>query len=249
MMDEELERLAWQRIDGEISPSDRARLEELEARHPELRADIERLSALSDVFARIKEVPPPSELRPRIDRAVAASSPRWRRSASVVNMWRPRLAYLAAGLLVGAVVARLLLPVSERQIDVEQLTGAMRPAASLAAGGVRVDLTGGRGTLSHWREGTRLMTALDLSGEQAVELVIEAESGALDFLSVRHSGGSASELVAQGSRFVLHAAGPGHHVLAVIPAGEDTAVRVAFYSGGTLLAGQTVVSRELGQGK
>jgi len=249
MMNEDLERLAWKRIDDEISPSDRERLEQLEASDPELRGDIERLRALSDALARFREVTPPPELRTRIDRAVASSSPGWRRPAPVVNVWRPRLAYLAAGLLVGAVVARLLLPVSDRQVDVDQLTGAMRAAPSQATGGLQVELDGDRGTLSQWRDGNLLMTALDLSMEQPVDLVLEAEEGGLDLLNAVHSGGSVSELLVEVDRLVMHTEGTGRHVVSVMPRREDSAVLVVVISGGDVLASQRVTLHELGRGE
>ena len=247
MMNEDLERLAWQRIEGEISPADRESLERLEAADPELRGDIERIRVLSEVLARFQEVTPPPELRTRIDRAVASSSPGWRRPAPVFNVWRPRLAYLAAGLLVGAVVARLLLPVSDRQIDVDQLTGAMRAAPGQPIGGLQVELDGGRGTLSQWRDGNLLMTALDLSVEQAVDLVLEAEEGGVDLLNAFHAGGTASELLVEEDRLVVHAEGAGRHVVSVMPQRKDTTVHVVVVSGGDVLASQQVMLHELGQ--
>lgn len=247
MMDEELERLAWQRIDGEISLADRERLEKLEATDPEVAEDIESLRMISDALSRFHEVSPPSVLRPRIDRAVASSSPGWRRPAPVVTVWRPRLAYLAAGLLVGAVVARLLLPVSDRQIDVDQLTGAMRPVPGQATVGLQVDLAGGVGKLSQWRDGGLLMTALDLSTEQPMDLVLEAEDGVLDLLNALHSGGSVSELLVQEGRLVVHIEGAGRHVVAVTTGAEDSTLSVVVVSGGDLLASQRVALSDLGQ--
>jgi hypothetical protein len=246
MLKEDLERLAWQRIDGDISQEDRERLEKLEAEDPEVRRDMDGLRVLSEALARFRKVPPPPELRPRIDRAVASSSPGWRRSAPVVNLWRPRLAYLAAGLLVGAVVARLLLPVSDRQIDADRVTGAMRAAPIHAVDGLQIDLEGGRGTLSQWRDGALLMTALDLSTNLAVDLVLEADDGVLDLLNALHSGGSTSELLVEEHRLVVHAAGVGRHVVAVAPAGEDTSVSAIVVSGGNLLASQRVALSQLG---
>ncbi len=245
-MNEDLERLAWQLIDGEISPEDRERIEWLQTESAEFRAEVERIRSLSEALARSKEIAPPPELRPRIDRAVAAATPGWRRPTMVVDMWRPRLVYLAAGLLVGIVVARLLLPVPGHQVDVSDVTGAMHtPAEGPPSAGV-IGQGGDWGSLSQWRDGNLLMTALDLSTDQTVALVLEAEDGALDLASALHVGGSASELRFDDGRLVVHAADAGRHVVAVSPADGETAVRVLVISGGEQLANQRVTLSELG---
>jgi anti-sigma-K factor RskA len=245
-MNEELERLAWQLIDGEASPEDLERIERLQDENPDFRAEVERLRSLSEALAQSKEIAPPPELRPRIDRAVASTSPAWRRPTQVVDMWRPRLVYLAAGLLVGIVVARLLLPVPSHHVDVSDVTGAMHTPAEKPLTAEVISQEGDWGSLSQWRDGNLLMTALDLSDDQPVALVLEAEDGALDLASALHVGGSASELRFDDGRLVVHAADAGRHVVAVSPADGETTVRVLVVSGGEQLANQRVTLRELG---
>jgi hypothetical protein len=246
-MIEDLERLAWQLIDDDISPEDRERIEWLQTESAEFRAEVDRIRDLSEALARSEEIAPPPELRPRIDRAVAATSPAWRRPTHVVDMWRPRLVYLAAGLLVGVVIARLLLPVPGHLVDESDVTGAMHPPAESPLTAEVISQQGAWGSLSQWRDGDLLITAFEPATDQPAAMILDSEDGTLIFESAHHVGGSASELRFEEGRLVVKAADAGRHVIAVAPADGDTTVTVLVVSGGEHLASQHVRLSQLGK--
>jgi hypothetical protein len=148
-MNELLERLLWQRADGELSAQDRDRLEALLAEEPAARATERELAEVADLLARVEEQEAPTELRWRVMSSIGtASAPAPRvswgaraleasRRALVTMLFetgflmrkenpmaRKKLVLLGAMvvLIVGAVVALVLTDVIPPQ---EGLTGAI----------------------------------------------------------------------------------------------------------------------------
>jgi hypothetical protein len=239
----DFERLAWQRIDGAISPEDGKRLEGYLEEYPEARTELDDLVALAELLSAVEQ-DPPTHLRPRIDRAVAATRPSWpqravsRRSATLLSLWGPRLAYLAAGLLIGAVVTHLLQPGREPAIEDARVVGAMRIVPS--TGAIEIDLGEGIGTLDLRRDGYLLRADLGLVGELAVELVLETDQGRLQVRSASHTGGRESVVVADEETVVLRAHGPGRHLLSLEPDQDPATVRVRAVSEGRVLLDRTL---------
>ena len=75
MRPERLEALLWDQIDGVIDDAHLAELETYLAEHYEARELKEELELLAGRLADLVEMEPPDELRPRIDRALAAVEP------------------------------------------------------------------------------------------------------------------------------------------------------------------------------
>jgi hypothetical protein len=240
MTRDEYERLAWERIDGEITPGDLARLEAIEAGNPDFRVHLEQLRTICDELSRAREVSPPAELRPRIDRALGSSSPGWRRTAPVVNLWRPRLAYLAAGLVVGAVVARLLLTVADRPIEPDRVTGTMRVVPTRAAQQQTIDFGENRGSLNLARQDDIVIVDAELTADLPFEVMVEAEGGSLSVRGMVGSGARPSRLVVDSSRVALHADGAGRHRLELAPSDPSMTVRVVVVCDGRTVANRTV---------
>ena len=75
MKPDRLEALLWERIDGVISAVDRAELDAWLAGNSQARELDRELIALAARLEESVELEPPAELRPRIDRALAAARP------------------------------------------------------------------------------------------------------------------------------------------------------------------------------
>ncbi len=240
MKRDEYERLAWERIDGEITPDDLARLEAIEAGNPDIRVHLEQLRTLCDELSRAREVSPPAELRPRIDRALGSSSPGWRRTAPVVNLWRPRLAYLAAGLVVGAVVARLLLTVADRPIEPDRVAGTMRVVPTRAAQQLSIGFGEDRGGLVLWRQDEFLIVDAELTSDLPVEVMVEADRGSLSVRGMASSGDRLSRLVVDGNRIALYADRAGRHRLELASSDPSMTVRITVVCDGRTVANRTV---------
>jgi hypothetical protein len=240
MTRDEYERLAWERFDGEITPDDLARLEAFEAGNSDIRGHLEQLRALCDQLSRTREVVPPAELRPRIDRALASSAPGWRRPAPVVNLWRPRLAYLAAGLVVGAVIARLLLTVADRPIEPDRVAGTMRVVPTQVTQRQTIDFGEDRGSLNLVREDDILILDAELTTDLPVEVMVEAQGGSLSVRGMASSGARPSRVVVDSTSVALHAASAGRHRLELAPSDPSMTVRVVVVCDGRTVANRTV---------
>jgi anti-sigma factor RsiW len=240
MIGDELERLAWENIDGTISAGDRTRLEEDLARNDEARSRYVELERMAAMLGRLEPMKPPAELRPRIDRALSVVSPRWRRRQSPANAWTGRLAYLAAGLVLGLVAARVLLPTAG--LDRADVVGAM--AASKAAVTVELD---GVGQLAVWRDGSsRIILELGLSRAIPVELEVGAANGGLTI--DRAVLGGAGEAATGPTGVRLSVEGPGRSSILLESDAELAELAVRVRSGGHLLADRLVTADELGGG-
>lgn len=243
MTDQDLERLAWERLDGSISAEDDARLDALLAADSSASRRFEAIQELARGLSMVVPASPPAELRPRIDRAVAVASPRWRRPIARVGVWGPRLAYLAAGLVAGAVAVRLLLPVPVLDRDLASgamITGSARPSAAL-----ELDLGGG-GTLAMWRDGGFLNLDLSVEASHQVEVILEARRGSLSIERVALGGGAGAEAAADGAAVRIRTTGPGRSTIALSRDGEESGIVVRVASDGVVLAEREVRPDELG---
>lgn len=243
MNDADFERLAWERLDGTISAEDAARLDAMVAGSDSSRRRYTFLERIARELASVAPVAAPAELRPRIDRALAASSPRWRRSSPVLAFWRPRLAYLAAGLLAGMVAARLLMP--GPAVDRGQASGAMVAAVATPSAGLTLDLAG-IGTLALRQDDDLLDLELMLSTDRPVEISLEPRHGQLGIATLEAGGASIVTAAADGGDARFRVEGPGHPTVSLrLPAGDpEVSVRVS--SEGVTVTERVVRIRELG---
>ncbi len=243
MTDVDFERLAWERLDGTISAENEARLDAMLAGSDSSRRRYEALHGIARELASVAPVASPAELRPRIDRAVAASSPGWRRSSSVLVFWRPRLAYLAAGLLAGAVAARLLMP--GPTVDRGHASGAMVAAVATPSAGLTLDLAG-IGTLALRRDRDLLDLELRLSTDRPVEISLEPGHGQLGIAALEAGGASIVTAAADGGGARFRVQGPGHPKVSLRWGGGDTEVSVRVSSEGVTVTERVIRLRELG---
>lgn len=232
-MSDRLQELLWKRQDGELTAEEGRWLEERLARDPGARTEAERTAELREMLDAWPEEEPPVDLRARIDSALARSSVRHARRDSgpglLAALFGPpaslRWAYLAAGLLIGAVgyhaVQTLTGPWTAQ--DLEEVYGVMvRPAAPESAA-FAVPLAAEAGRLGLWREGASLLLEATLTGPEPAELVIEGAGVRLGGLShdpaapidVRHADGA------------LRIGGLASGRLALVARLEDPSQRVA----------------------
>jgi len=242
MNDADFERLAWERLDGTISVEDAARLDAMVAGCDSSRRRYTSLQEIARELASVAPVAPPAELRPRIDRALAASSPRWRRSSPVLAFWRPRLAYLAAGLLAGAVAARLLIP--GPTVDRGQASGAMVTAVAMPSVGLTLDLAG-VGTLA-LHEGRGLVDLdIRLATDRPFEISLEPRHGQLGIATLEAGGASIVTAAADGGGARLRVEGPGHPTVSLRWAGGDPEISVRVSSEGVTVTERVIRLRGL----
>jgi hypothetical protein len=243
MTNDDLERLVWDRVDGTISSEDEIRLERLLAADASARTRCGELEQMAGGLASIGSVTPPAELRPRIERALAGTSPRWRRSAAPVRMWRARFAYLAAGILLGLVAARLLLPSAE--VDRRLAAGAMTfPDSALTLSLERA------GQAAIWRTGGSItVVELEILDGSSFEVVMEADSGNLTLSRAELGNAHAVEAVVEAGRVRIEGSGPGRSRVAVGSEVEEAAISVRVMSDGRLVAERLVRPHELRGGR
>lgn len=242
MTDADLDCLAWERLDGTISAEDEARLDAMVGGSDSSRRRYDALQGIARELASVAPVAPPAELRPRIDRALAASSPHWRRPSPVLAFWRPRLAYLAAGLLAGVVAARLLMP--GPPVDRGQASGAMVTTVATPSAGLTLDLAG-IGTLA-LRQGRGLLDLeLRLATDRPVEISLEPWHGELGIATLEAGGASIVTAAADGGGARFRVEGPGHPTVSLRLPGGDPEVSVRVSSEGVTVTQRVIRLREL----
>jgi ferric-dicitrate binding protein FerR (iron transport regulator) len=235
---DDLQRLAWQRIDGTITTEDRERLEEAMVADPEARRRFDELCRLSDELALAEQVEPPAELRPRIDRALLNASPSWRRQSAIATLPKRRLLYAAAGLVLGVVVGRLLIPAPP--IEGPRATGAMVPLVERSVDALAIELGDGAGTVALSAAGSRWTAEVALHRDAEVELVLSAETGRLEVRSTASQGTVRAEAVEDGDRLVLRSAGIGRTVTTFDSGSDAAALQLVVRSGEQVLVQRTL---------
>jgi hypothetical protein len=247
MTNAELERLAWERLDGTISAEDRHRLDAMLVADGSARQRFDAIQEVARGLAGVAQIRPPAELRPRIDRAVAtAAPPRWRGPIATMDLWRPRLVYLAAGLVMGAIATRLLLPAPA--LDRDLASGAMIASSVGRTSVVTVEL-GGEGTLALSRTGALLNLDLSVREPHQLEVTLQGQGGSLGIERVVLSQGLAAEAVADRGSVRIRATGRGRGAVAVSQRGGDSVISVRVSSNGVLLAEREVRPDELRAGR
>ena len=99
-MNENLERLLWQRTDGELTVEDRSELEVLLTQEPTARDEEQELESIARLLSRVRfeEEEVPAELRPRVLVQVDARQASSRRSHGVeIEEGRPGDRVVRAG--------------------------------------------------------------------------------------------------------------------------------------------------------
>jgi len=254
MNHDRLEALLWEWIDGEIDEPDLTLLKQYLAEHPEAREEHRRLLDVSNLLSSLEPVEAPAGQRERIEAALASrpahrppaeAAPR-ARAGRLVQPWPARLAYLAAGLVVGVVVTALLGigPGASRGVGEPALRGVM--FRHLENGeSHEVNLVNGAGRLVLAREGRRLHADLDLRRSGAAQLAIQCEAGKLSVESLDQVSSASVRLAAAGRGVLVSTAGPTRLRVGVVAEPKATDILVRITAGGEVLASSRV---QLGPG-
>lgn len=248
MNHEEFERLAWQRIDGVISPADQRQLDEYLESYPDARVELEELVKLADLLGGLEERESPPQLRSRIDRALAVATPHWRRppakeiASGWPSVWRPRFVFMAAGLVLGVVVASVLH--TGPMVEPRRVAGAMH--LSPTAMTTELELAEETGSLGLRRDGALLTAELVLVEDRSAELVLDADTEDLQLRIASHETSAKTELADEAGRIVLRAGGAGRYLLTVISGEIPTSYRVVITSRGSVLLDHRLESGQIG---
>lgn len=194
MIDERIEQLMWQEIDGEISTADRAELEALLAENADVREHYRELSSMRDALEPGEELDPPVQLRQRIDTAID-----WDRYAPLRSRasaharaagggWVERLFPSGWGIrLVPTAAAAFLLGIIGYQLGVRDAApgdsrfyGAMLPIGNPVSE-MTIDLDGAHGTVDFEQKGDVTVSQLTLTSDEDIEVTVRFPGEPLEF--------------------------------------------------------------------
>jgi hypothetical protein len=248
MKPDELDRLLWDDADGALDVAERERLEAALAAEPAGKRRRREVAECASLLAAVEAVPPPPDLRARIDRAIAARPshrprPAWRGVWDGVLAPRHRMHLAWAAVLVGAIAAVLLLADGARLHDAgdSRFAGALLPEVVPFAGPETVDLADALGALTlSMRDGSLLcQLRLDRPADGGVRLTVTG--GGVMPGAVETAGVSVTPIEPAPDTVGVVAVGVGSASLAVRVAGtrQELSVRVE-------AAGRVAFARRVG---
>ncbi len=215
MIDERLERLMDDVLDGSATAADEARLQSELARDAEARAHFEELQHVFRMLAAVPTAAPPETLRPRVMEHVRAAAPRGRRS--IVMAARPAFVRLAFAFASGAVVSALVLVVALAgwpRVAGSPLPfeGTMLPprAPSAVSPPVVLQTPDGRVTARTSWEDQAVRVDLDVDGV-ARDLRIDSRTTALRPTTVHWRDGRGGRIITNPSGVQFAPEGPAHY--------------------------------------
>jgi len=227
-----LEFLLWARIDGTIEPEELAELEAHLAEHLEPREIERQITTIAEELDALEPVRPPSELRGRIDGALATVNPPTAHEATtprtrLAPAWPARLLPLAASLLIGVAVGYLLHPGAARTVDRSEVTGAMlTPTAQPGAAPVEIHLDAGAGSVSVNRTGPDVVVDVVLTDEIDLGVTLAGADGPVRFAGLNSTEGSDIQVTTEQGWVVVQIIGPGTLTLAATAADADDVLRL-----------------------
>ena len=238
MNTERLEALLWARVDGTIDPEELAELEAHLAEHTKTREIERQISAIAEDLDSLEKVPPPSELRARIEGALAdASSPAAQTDhlATVHHTysapgWPAKWLPLAACLFIGVAIGYLLHPNAGGSIDESVATGTMvTPPGQLETGHVEIQLDDGAGSIVASRDRADVVVEVVLTTEIDIAVTLGSAAGPVRLESLLSSNASASEVTTHNESVVVRTVGPGTATVLVsaIDAAEPLRLQVS----------------------
>lgn len=241
MNTDRLEALLWARVDGTINAEELGDLEAHLAEHPETRAIEHQISAIAEDLDSLDKVPPPSELRARIDSALAAATPPTSQTDHLPTVrhthsssaWPEKLLPLAASVLIGVAVGYLLHPNAGGSIDQSVATGTMAtPPGQLETGRVEIQLDADAGSVNASREGGDVEIEVTLTTEIDIAVTLGSTAGPVRLESLISSSASATEVTAHNESVVMRTVGPGTVRISVIAIDAAEPLRLQVSSGG-----------------
>lgn len=233
MIEPTWEELVQREIDGENGPGDSARITQVMASHPDLRARYLEMQGAARALREMKEVEPPSGLTDdvlhAIRRQVASPPPGWLGTLRAAFGRQPALRYgftFASGLAAAAVLVALAgqsPPLAG--LDRSQLTGTILSDHRLD-GLETVDrqlfaLEGVRGEAVTKRGRDLVVAEVQIDSRRPIDVVVEFDGNVLSPLGFERSMGSGTDLVVDAGQVRVRHTGEGRYVL-VLAVSERT---------------------------
>lgn len=238
MNTDRLEALLWARADGTIDPQELAELEAHLAAQPEP-PDVERqVTVLAEELAKLEKVPPPSELRGRIDGALeGATPPIAHQAASLLARptpsWQARLLPFAASLLIGVAIGYLLHPGVNSSIDQSVVSGTMvTPPDNPQTGRVEIQLDAGAGSIVASRDRGDVVVDVVLTAAIDLGVTLEGAGGPVHLESLSSTNASDTNIATHHGWVVIRTVGPGELTVSAIASDIDDPIRIQVSSGG-----------------
>ena len=229
MNTDRLEALLWARVDGTIDPEELAELEAHLAKHPEP-PEIERqITTIAEELDSLEKVQPPSELRERIDSALANATPPEARTeypATTPHIrpapaWSSRWLPLAASLVIGVTVGYLLHPGAGGSIDQSGVTGSMLTQTTHP-----VEIHLDAGSIYASRSGADVVIDVTLTTEIDLGLTLVGADGPVRFAGLNSNKASDTEVTTGQGWVAVRTRGPGTMTLAVSASDTDEPLRL-----------------------
>jgi anti-sigma factor RsiW len=245
MNPERLEALLWARIDETIDPGELAELEAHLAEGPEPREIERQITAIAAALDGMETVPPPAELRERIDGALAHATPPAARTEKPTTptlthsapMLPARWFPLAASLLIGVAIGYLIHPGTARFIDRSEVTGTMlTPPARMSVVPVEIQLDGGAGTVTASRAGSDVAVDVVLADEIDLTVTVAGTFGPLSLAGITGDGTWTAEASPESRHVTVHARGPASLQLSFGSADDASPVRLQVTADGVAIA-------------
>jgi len=241
MNTDRLEALLWARVDGTIDPEELAELDAHLAEHPEP-PEIERqITTIAEELDSLEKVQPPSELRARIESALAdaippaaqtdhsTTRPHTHSATTSPARWLP----LAASLLIGVAIGYLLHPNAGGSIDQSVVTGTMvTPPGQTETGRVEIQLDAGAGSIIASRDRADVVVEVVLATEIDVAVTLGSAAGPVRLESLLSSNASATEITTHNGWLVVRTVGPGAATVSVNAIDAAEPFRLQVSSGG-----------------
>jgi anti-sigma factor RsiW len=241
MNTDRLEALLWARVDGTIDPGELAQLETHLIKHPEPREIERQITTIAEELDSLEKVQPPSELRARIDSALAdaiphtaqtdhsTTRPHTHSATASPARWLP----LAASLLIGVAIGYLLHPGASGSVDQSGVTGTMvTPAGQLETGRVEIQLDAGAGSIVTSRDRADVVVEVVLATEIDVAVTLGSAAGPVRLESLLSSNASATEVTTHNGWVVVRTVGPGTATVSVNTIDAAEPLRLQVSSGG-----------------
>ena len=241
MNTERLEALLWARVDGTINPEELAELEAHLIKHPEPREIERQITTIAEELDSLEKVQPPSELRARIDSALAdaiphtaqtdhsTTRPHIRSATASPARWLP----LAASLVVGVAIGYLLHPNAGGSIGQSVVTGTMVTSPDQTeTGRVEIQLDAGAGSIVTSRDRADVVVEVVLATEIDVAVTLGSAAGPVRLESLLSSNASATEVTTHNGWVVVRTVGPGTATVSVNTIDAAEPLRLQVSSGG-----------------
>lgn len=240
MNTDRIEALLWARVDGTIEPEELAELEVHLGEHPKSREIERQIARITEGLGTLDRVPPPSELRDRINGALAhAASPAQteRAAATPINRfgpnWPTRWLPLAASLLIGVAIGFLLHPNTGGSIDPSNVTATIVSSpGQVEAGRVEIQLDDGAGRVVASRGRADVEVEVTVTTEIDVAVTLGSAAGPVRLESLISSNALATEVTPNHEGVVVRTVGPGTARISVVAIDAVEPVRLQVSSGG-----------------